>query len=228
MIFVGRILKTFLSSKIYPHFDRKFIHNPCKINKVTCSPMSKSALLILAKGAEEMESIITVDMLRRAGITVTLAGLDGGDPVLCSRQVTVVPDKSLSAALQDQPQYDAIILPGGLEGSDRLCKSEVVGKLLKDQEKSGRIVAAICAAPTAFAAHGIGLNKRVTSYPTTKDKIPADKYTYVEGERVVVDGNVVTSRGPGTAYWFGLKLIELLAGKPKADEVEKAMVISSY
>ncbi|KAM3955417.1 DJ-1 beta [Aphomia sociella] len=196
----------------------------------TSETMSKSALVILAQGAEEMETIITVDMLRRGGVTVVLAGLDGSSPVLCSRQVTVVPDKSLADALAENPQYDAVILPGGLEGSDRLSKSDVVGTLLKEHEKAGKIVAAICAAPTAFVAHGVAQGKRVTSYPTTKDKIdgvPGD-YKYVEGERVVIDGNVVTSRGPGTAYWFGLKLIELLTGKDKADTVEKGMIISGY
>ncbi|XP_045458021.1 protein dj-1beta-like isoform X2 [Melitaea cinxia] len=189
--------------------------------------MSKSALMILAQGAEEMETVITVDMLRRGGVTVTLAGLDGDAPVLCSRQVTLVPDKSLADALAEKPQYDAVILPGGLEGSERLSKSSVVGTLLKEHEKSGKIVAAICAAPTAFVAHGVGKGKRVTSYPSTKDKISTD-YTYVEGERVVVDGNIVTSRGPGTAYWFGLTLIEMLTGKEKAQQVEKGMLISGY
>ncbi|CAK1546521.1 unnamed protein product [Leptosia nina] len=191
------------------------------------SKMSKSALVILAQGSEEMETVITVDMLRRGGVTVTLAGLDGDAPVLCSRQVTLVPDKSLSDALADNPQFDAVILPGGLEGSERLSKSEAVGTLLKEHEKSGKIVAAICAAPTAFVAHGIAKGKKITSYPTTKDKITED-YTYIEGERVVVDGNIVTSRGPGTAYWFGLTLIELLAGKEKSAQVEKGMIISGY
>lgn len=192
--------------------------------------MSKSALVILAQGAEEMETVITVDVLRRGGVTVILAGLDGDSPVLCSRQITLVPDKSLSDALAETPQYDAVILPGGLEGSDRLSKSEVVGKLLKEHEKAGKLVAAICAAPTAFVAHGVGQGKRVTSYPSTKEMITnaAGDYKYVEGERVVTDGNVVTSRGPGTAYWFGLKLIELLVSEEKADQVKKGMIIEGY
>lgn len=190
--------------------------------------MSKSALVILAQGAEEMETVITVDMLRRGGVTVTLAGLEGSSPVLCSRQVTLVPDKSLTEALAEKQQYDAVILPGGLEGSDSLSKSEKVGALLKDHEDNGKIIAAICAAPIAFAAHGVARGRRVTSYPSTRDKLSAGDYTYVEGERVVVDGNVVTSRGPGTAYWFGLALIELLTGKEKADQVEKGMLISQY
>ncbi|XP_022824109.1 protein dj-1beta-like [Spodoptera litura] len=199
-----------------------------RLKTCACPKMSKTALVILAKGAEEMETVITADVLRRGGVTVTIAGLDGADPVLCSREITIVPDKALDAALAENPIYDAVILPGGLEGSDRLSKSVVVGNILKEHEQKGKIVAAICAAPTAFVAHGIAQNKKITSYPTTKDKIPADCYTYVEGERVVVDGNVVTSRGPGTAYWFGLKLIELLTGKDKADQVEKGMIITGY
>ncbi|XP_022122413.2 protein dj-1beta isoform X1 [Pieris rapae] len=205
--------------------------NPVKssqtVRNLKISKMSKSALVIIAQGAEEMETVITVDMLRRAGVSVTMAGLDGNSPVLCSRQVTLVPDKSLADALAEKPQYDAVILPGGLEGSDRLSKSDVVGTLLKEHEGSGKIIAAICAAPTAFVAHGVGKGKKITSYPTTKDKITSD-YTYIEGERVVIDGNFVTSRGPGTAYWFGLSLIELLTGKEKAAQVEKGMIITGY
>ncbi|KOB70138.1 DJ-1 beta, partial [Operophtera brumata] len=101
-----------------------------------------------------------------------------GEPVLCSRNITVVPDRSLADALAETPSYDAV---SGLEGSERFCKSEVVGAVLKQHESSGKIIAAICA------------GKRITSYPGTKDKITPD-YTYVEGERVVIDGNVVTSR----------------------------------
>ncbi|XP_072948490.1 protein dj-1beta-like [Epargyreus clarus] len=198
-----------------------------KRSLVTSATMFKSALVILAQGAEEMETVITVDMLRRGGVTVILAGLDGNTPVLCSRQVTLVPDKSLADALAETSQYDAVILPGGLEGSERLSKSSVVGNLLKEHEKSGKIVAAICAAPTAFVAHGVAQGKKVTSYPTTKEKITGE-YQYIEGEKVVVDGNIVTSRGPGTAYWFGLTLIEMLTGKEKAAQVEKGMIITGY
>nr|XP_049707401.1 protein dj-1beta isoform X1 [Helicoverpa armigera]XP_049707402.1 protein dj-1beta isoform X2 [Helicoverpa armigera] len=189
---------------------------------------NKTALVILAQGAEEMETVITVDMLRRGGVNVILAGLDGKEPVLCSRQVTLVPDVALAEAYAHNPLYDAVILPGGLEGSERLSKSPMVGTILKNHEMANKIIAAICAAPTAFVAHGVCANKKLTSYPTTKDKIPTDCYTYVEGSRVVVDCNVVTSRGPGTAYWFGLALIELLAGKEKAEQVEKGMIISGY
>ncbi|XP_026735206.1 protein dj-1beta-like [Trichoplusia ni] len=227
MVF-GRI-GIFLNKQLFVKYNQELVKSVICVQQrnISCKTMSKSALVIVAQGSEEMETIITVDMLRRGGVTVTLAGLDGCDPVLCSRQVTLVPDKSLADALAEKPQYDAVILPGGLEGSERFSKSEVVGTLLKEHEKSGKIIAAICAAPTAFVAHGVAQNKRVTSYPTTKDKITSG-YTYVEGERVVVDGNVITSRGPGTAYWFGLTLIEQLTGKEAADKVEKGMIITGY
>ncbi|CAG9136104.1 unnamed protein product [Plutella xylostella] len=229
MNFIKKISLYSLTSPYLKKID--ILHKPrgnlliCRLQHQT-PRMSKTALMILAEGAEEMETVITVDMLRRAGVTVTVAGLDGAAPVLCSRQITLVPDKSLVDALAERPEYDAVILPGGLEGSDRLSKSSAVGTLLKEHEKNGKIVAAICAAPTAFAAHGVASGKRVTSYPTTKDKMAG--YDYVEGERVVVDGNIVTSRGPGTAYWFGLTLIELLTDKAKAEQVEKGMLISNY
>ncbi|VVC97452.1 unnamed protein product [Leptidea sinapis] len=179
LILTGKVVNNLFTIKA----ERFLLH----FTRYYSSKMSKSALVILAQGAEEMETVITVDMLRRGGV----------------------------------------ILPGGLEGSDRLSKSTVVGSLLKEHEKSGKIVAAICAAPTAFVAHGVGKGKKITSYPTTKDQITGD-YQYIEGERVVVDGNIVTSRGPGTAYWFGLKLIEMLSGKSSADQVEKGMIISGY
>ncbi|XP_077284570.1 class I glutamine amidotransferase-like superfamily protein dj-1beta [Arctopsyche grandis] len=188
--------------------------------------MSRTALVILAAGAEEMEAIISADVLRRAGVQVTIAGLDGPDKVLCSRQVVIVPDMSLQDALAKNSSYDAVILPGGLGGSELLSKSAKVGKLLKEQESSGRIVAAICAAPTALKAHGIGLSKRVTSYPTTKDvMVDGGQYTYVEDQKVVVDGNIVTSRGPGTAFDFALELSKILVGQETADKVANGMIL---
>ncbi|XP_037514729.1 Parkinson disease protein 7 homolog [Rhipicephalus sanguineus] len=106
--------------------------------------MGKKALLILAEGAEEMEAIITADVLRRGGVDVTIAGLTGASPVKCSRNVVVVPDKSLDEATSQCP-YDVIVLPGGLKGAESLAASPAVGKLLKEQEKCGRLIAAICA-----------------------------------------------------------------------------------
>ena len=114
----------------------------------------KKALVILSPGAEEMETVISVDVLRRAKISVTLAGIDSSEPVTCSRNVRIVPDTSLEDAAAGGP-YDVVVLPGGLGGSNRLAESQRVRDVLEAQEKAGGFVAAVCAAPSALMAHGI-------------------------------------------------------------------------
>lgn len=120
--------------------------------------------------------------------------------------------------------FDAVVLPGGLGGAKALADSKAVGDLLQKQEKAGRICAAICAGPTAFLSHSIGLGKKLTSYPSVKDQL-SGKYTYVDTENVVVDGNIVTSRGPGTAFDFGLKLGELLVGADVSKDAAQKMLL---
>ena len=183
--------------------------------------MSKTALIILAPGAEEMEFTISADVLRRAGVRVIVAGLCGIEPVKCSRDVVVVPDVALEAHKDGKP--DVIILPGGLGGSKAMCESTLVGELLRKQETEGRLIAAICAAPTALAAHCIGLGKNLTSYPSVKSQLE-EKYKYTEDKKVVQDGQLITSRGPGTAFDFALKLAEVLVSAEKAAEVAKGML----
>ncbi|KAK4878833.1 hypothetical protein RN001_011339 [Aquatica leii] len=186
--------------------------------------MVKKALVLIAEGTEEMECVISVDVLRRAGVEVTLAGIAGNDPVKCSRNVVVVPDSSLCDATSKGP-YDAIVLPGGLGGSKAFAECKELGQLLKEQETAGRIVAAICAAPTALNAHSIALGKSITSYPSVEAQVMQNaKYNY-KTDSVVVDGNLTTSRGPGTAFQFALSLAEQLTGKEKATEVAKAMLL---
>jgi protein DJ-1 len=179
----------------------------------------KRVLVILAPGAEEMETVITVDVLRRAGLEVVLAGLSGAGPVTCSRQVRLVPDCALSAA---RGPFDAIVLPGGGKGAEGLAASTEVHALLRQQEKEGRLIAAICAAPIALAAAGVGKGRRLTSHPSVREKLLA--FGRYEEARVVQDGNLVTSRGPGTALEFALKLVELLAGQQTAEKVAAPML----
>uniref|UniRef100_A0A3Q2I6V8 protein deglycase n=1 Tax=Equus caballus TaxID=9796 RepID=A0A3Q2I6V8_HORSE len=105
---------------------------------------SKRALVILAKGAEEMETVIPVDVMRRAGIKVTIAGLAGKDPVQCSRDVVICPDASLEDAKKQGP-YDVVVLPGGNLGAQNLSESAAVKEILKEQEKRKGLIAAICA-----------------------------------------------------------------------------------
>lgn len=181
--------------------------------------MAAVVLVPLAQGCEELEAVTIIDLLRRAEIEVVTAGLDG-EPVRASRGVTLVPDMDLDKALERE--YDMVVLPGGAGGADNLGKDNRIAELLRKMADSGKFTAAICAAPKVLAACGILEGKAATCYP---GHIQADNPHNVtlKDEPVVMDGKIVTSRGPGTAMDFTLQLIELLAGKPRRDEVESAL-----
>ncbi|XP_043912395.1 Parkinson disease protein 7 [Protopterus annectens] len=184
----------------------------------------KRALLILAKGAEEMEAVIPTDVMRRAGIQVTVAGLTGKEPVLCSRDVMICPDASLEDAKKAGP-YDVVFLPGGGVGAQNLCESAAVKEILTEQHERKGLIAAICAGPTALLAHGIGYGSKVTTHPLMKDKMMVGgHYTYSES-RVVKDGNIITSRGPGTSFECALAIVETLMGKEVSDKVKAPLVL---
>lgn len=178
------------------------------------------ALVIFAQGSEEMETTITVDVLRRGGVEVVLAGLDGPGPVQCSRGVRIVPDAALSDV---EGPFDVIVLPGGNEGARRLSESPAVGELLRAQEAAGRAAAAICAAPIALVKHGVYAGRKLTSYPSVHDVVGA--HGELAAEPVVDDRNLVTSQGPGTTFAFALSLVERLAGEETADGVRKGMLL---
>ncbi|XP_062540203.1 protein dj-1beta-like [Armigeres subalbatus] len=182
--------------------------------------MTKKLLMLLPHGAEEMEFVICVDVLRRCGVDVVVAGLTD-KTVKCSRDVVINADTTLDEAANDD--FDAIALPGGLGGSKAMAGSTKLGEVLKSFETKGKLIAAICAAPTVLLTHSVALGKTLTSYPSFKDDL-AGKYTYVEDKTVVVDGNLVTSRGPGTAFDFALKLGEILVGLEKTKQVATGML----
>lgn len=117
-----------------------------------------------------------------------------------------------------------VILPGGLGGTEAFIKSPLVGEILKSQESNDRWIAAICAAPLALLSHKICLGKSLTSYPSTKDKL-ASYYHYIDDQIVVQDGKLITSRGPGTTFKFGLKIAEALVGIEKAKEVSQGLLV---
>lgn len=123
-----------------------------------------------------------------------------------------------------QEVFDVVILPGGLGGTEAFIKSELVGGILKTQESSGRLIAAICAAPLALHAHKIALGKSLTSYPSVKDQLTAD-YKYIDDKLVVQDGKLITSRGPGTAFQFGLEIAKVLVGEEKSKQVAKGLLL---
>lgn len=179
-----------------------------------------SVLVPLAHGFEDLEAVTIVDLLRRADIAVVTAGLKPG-LILGSRGTRVQPDATLDEALAQD--YDLVALPGGLPGADHLRDDPRVQKLLRDMAAAGKHTAAICAAPMALAAAGLLDGKRATAYPGVLDSLDLP-HTQKRGDAVVVDGKVVTSRGPGTAMDFALTLIELLVGRDKRDQVEAGLV----
>lgn len=178
----------------------------------------QKVLVPLAQGCEELEAISIIDLLRRAGINVVTAGLDS-KPVTASRGTVIIPDTDLDTALNDD--YDMIVLPGGLPGADNLDNDERIKNILIKTATAEKITAAICAAPKVLANAGILDGKKATGYPGVLDNT---ENVTLSGDAVVKDGNVITSRGPGTALDFALTLIEALQGKAKRDEVERALV----
>jgi len=181
-----------------------------------------SVLVPLAQGCEELEAVTVVDLLRRAGIHVVTAGLDA-QPVRASRGVVLLPEMTLDQALQSD--YDMVVLPGGLPGADHLGDDARIISLLQEMAAAGKYTAAICAAPRVLALAGLLNGKRATSYPGALETAAIPGLEYSE-EAVITDGNVVTSRGPGTAMDFALHLIELLEGKPERDTVEAGLLRS--
>jgi len=178
-----------------------------------------SVLVPLAPGCEELEAVTVVDLLRRAGIEVVTAGLDG-QPVKASRGMTLLPDMTLEMALQQR--FDMVVLPGGQPGADHLRDDPRVISLLQEMAASEGYTAAICAAPRVLAHAGLLDGKRATSYPGALDIEGVPGIEYLE-TAVVTDGRVITSRGPGTAMDFALVLIETLVGKAKRHEVEAGL-----
>src|SRR5690606_2392294 len=177
-----------------------------------------SVLIPLAAGCEELEAVTVIDLLRRAGIQVVAAGLAAG-PVRCSRGTVIVPDAALDDVLA-QP-FDMIVLPGGMPGAEHLKNDGRIISLLQQMVVSGKYVAAICAAPMALHAAGLLEGKAATSFPGVLDKL-AGTHRY-STDPVVIDGKIITSRGPGTAMDFALALIELLCGAGQRHKVEASL-----
>ncbi|RKO92999.1 DJ-1 family protein [Blyttiomyces helicus] len=168
-------------------------------------------LVLVADGSEEMEAVITIDCLRRCQVEVTVAGLLSTSPITCARLTTLLPDTSLPTIAASAPKsFDAIALPGGVGGANAFAGSTDLHAVLRAFEKEGKIVAAICAAPIALKAAGVGVGKRITSHPSVRGVV-VDDYKYSE-ERVVIDGKLITSRGPGTAFEFAFAIAKQLKG----------------
>lgn len=175
--------------------------------------------VFLADGFEEIEGLTVVDLLRRAGISTDTVSIMGRRGITGSHQIKVEADLLFEEA--DFAETDMLVLPGGLPGTDHLREHEGLrGQILKFAEE-GRQLAAICAAPTVFAALGLLEGRKATCYPTMEGELSGAEVT---GANVVTDGNITTGRGMGTAIDFSLRLIEILRDKKTADEMAEKIV----
>ena len=179
----------------------------------------KQTVMLFATGFEEVEALMTVDLLRRGGVDVKLASITGDMTVCGSHSIQVGMDTTLAQV--DMKQMDAVLIPGGMPGTRTLGKDDAVCQALIDMNGEGKLVGAICAAPSVLGACGILDGKRATCYPGYEDQLGGGIFV---DEMVVADGNVVTSRGLGTSMEFGFKLLELLVSKEKAEEVRESIV----
>lgn len=178
----------------------------------------KQVLVILAPGFEEIETVTIVDILRRAGARVTLAGTEGG-PLQGSRGIDLVPDNQLDDV--DDDEFDMVVLPGGQPGTSNLQKDDRVKAILLKMHRSHKKIAAICAAPLVLQSAGLLKSVTFTSHPSVKEQL--NDVLYSEN-RVVVDGNFITSQSPGTAMEFAMKLVEILFDTTRMETVNKGVM----
>ncbi|MGB5964528.1 MAG: DJ-1 family glyoxalase III [Sulfurimonadaceae bacterium] len=174
-------------------------------------------LVPLATGFEEIEAVAMIDIMRRGGLEVLVRALDDKMDIIGANGITVKAEGSIAGLSADD--IDMIALPGGWGGTDRLAADENVQSLLKAMDAKGKNIGAICAAPFALKAAGV-LKETYTCYPSVEDEIKQEGYL---GDKfqVVQTGNVMTSRGPGTAICFGLAIVKRLMGEENYNAVRE-------
>lgn len=176
------------------------------------------ALVPVANGVEDIETVTIVDVLRRAQVDVTVASIEHDLTVTCARGCKLTADAFLADVKKDT--FELIAVPGGSAGAAALGKNKALIEMLKQNRANRRWYAAICAAPAlVLAAHDLLDGKRATSYPNFKNQIPK----WVDAP-VVVDGHLVTGQGPGSAMAFAVKLVEVMLGEDKARRLVEELV----
>jgi len=183
--------------------------------------MSKRVLCLLAPGFEEIETVTPVDLLRRAGAEVVVASVNGERLVTGRSNLTLQADVSLAAVMEETPEaeFDLLLIPGG-PGVKALRADGRAALLAKAYAEAGKLLGAICAAPTVLADAGLLAGKRFTAHFSVREDLPAA----VDAGPVVSDGEIVTSRGAGTALEFGLELVRRLFGEEKAREIAASIM----
>ena len=181
--------------------------------------MKKNVCVLIADGSEEMEAVITVDVLRRAGIGVFLAGVGESRLVTTSRGLRIAPDGAWDPA--EASRFDALVIPGGIGGTQAMRGDATVKQAVREFLLAGKIVAALCAGPTVLHEAGVLGGKTFTSHPNSREELPAGKWV---DKPVVRDGNILTSQAPGTAFAFALALVEALDSPETARKVAAGML----
>lgn len=179
----------------------------------------KKVYIFLADGFEEIEALTVVDLLRRAGIEAPTVSIQDGKTVTGAHQIKVEADFLLSEV--KGTMADMLVLPGGMPGTTNLLECEPLMEMVLGLHAAGAYIAAICAAPSILAQLGLLEGKKATSYPSFEEKLSGASYCY---DSVVMDGQIITSRGLGTAIDFALKIIEVLAGEQEAERIAHSIV----
>ncbi|MDH6305798.1 4-methyl-5(b-hydroxyethyl)-thiazole monophosphate biosynthesis [Parabacteroides sp. PF5-5] len=180
----------------------------------------KKAFVFLATGFEEVEATGTIDVLRRGEVETTVVSITGDCKVTGAHGLQLVADKLFEET--DFTDADALILPGGMPGSSNLNAYAPLKDLLVKHYDQGKVVAAICAAPLVLGGLGLLKGRRATCYPSFEPQLIGATIT---GEAAVIDGNVVTGKGPGLVFDFALALVKVLNGKPIAEEVAAGLLL---
>ncbi len=178
----------------------------------------KKVLIFFANGTEEIEALTVVDILRRAGADVTLAGV-GGRELCGSHKIHITAD--IDAADLARLDYDMVVIPGGMPGTTNLDESEIVEKAITAVDEKGGYLAAICAAPLVLGKRGYLVGKNATCYPGFESYLKGARLSV---KKVCVDGNVITGKGMGAAVDFSLALAEVLFGSEKAEAIRKSVI----
>jgi 4-methyl-5(b-hydroxyethyl)-thiazole monophosphate biosynthesis len=183
--------------------------------------MTKKALVLLAEGFEEVETVTPITYLRRAEIEVTVAAIGENLTVKGARRIQMNADTTLEKAAN--AGWDAVIIPGGLNGANNLAACGKTGTLLKEMAAAGKLVCAICASPAVVLAPlGLLAGKKFTCYPGMEEKVKDGEWSE---NRVVVDGNIITSRAAGTTGEFAIAIIARLLGEDTAKKIADTVLL---
>jgi len=181
--------------------------------------MAKKIIVLIAEGTEEIEALTVVDLARRAGIEVEVVSVTGEMVAKGSHGILLTADKVVADA--DWDSADMIVVPGGMPGTLNIKACEEVIAKIKEFYDNNKMLAAICAAPSIFGEMGLLRGKKAVCYPGFEDKLEGAEVLY---EPVVADGNIITSRGLGTAISFSGVIIEKLLGDNISKEILKQII----